>query len=84
MHIAGNGNILTTILNTSLSLSLSFSLSFRYSDVRVHAVAFTLPEFWADNAHVWFAQTEAPFAVKNFLCSLTKFYYVLCCCSGPC
>ena len=28
----------------------------------LHAVALKLPEFWADNAHVWFAQTEAQFA----------------------
>ena len=41
----------------------------------VHAVALKLPEFWADNACVWFAQTEAQFAVRNLTCSLTKFYY---------
>ena len=36
----------------------------------VHAVAFKLPEFWADKAHVWFAQKEAQFAVRNLTCSL--------------
>ena len=41
----------------------------------VHAVAIKLPEFWADNARVWFAQTEAQFATKGITCSETKFYY---------
>ena len=43
----------------------------------VHAVALKLPEFWADNTSVWFAQTEAQFAVRNLTCSLTKFYYCI-------
>ena len=41
----------------------------------IHAVALKLPKFWADNAGVWFAQTEAQFAVKGVTSSLTKFYY---------
>ena len=41
----------------------------------MHAEALKLPEFWSDNAHEWFAQTEAHFAVRNLNCSLTKFYY---------
>ena len=41
----------------------------------MHAVAPKLPEFWADNMCVWFAQTEAQFATKYITCSKTKFYY---------
>ena len=41
----------------------------------VHAVALKLPEFWADNAHVWFVQTEVQFAIKAITYSSTKFYY---------
>ena len=45
------------------------------ADFVVHAVALKLPEFWADNAQVWFAQTETQFAIKGVTSSLTKFYY---------
>ena len=41
----------------------------------MHAVAHKLPEFWADNESVWFAQTEAQFATKCITCSENKFYY---------
>ena len=41
----------------------------------IHAVALKLPKFWADKAWLWFAQTEAQFAVRGLTCSLTKFYY---------
>ena len=41
----------------------------------LHAVAIKFPEFWADNAHLWFAQTKSQFAVRILTCSLTKFYY---------
>ena len=34
----------------------------------INAVAAKLPEFWADNARIWFA-------VQGFTSSLTKFYY---------
>ena len=54
------------------SASASSSASDRHS---VNAVALKLPEFWADSAGVWFAQTEAQFAVRSRTCSLTKFYY---------
>ena len=67
VHNAGNRSILATGLSFSLK-----SASDRHS---VHAVALKLPEFWAGNARVWFAQTEAPFAIRNLTCSLTKFYY---------
>ena len=67
MHNAGNGNILSTVLNIASTLA---------SDrLGVHAVALKLPEFWADNARIWFAQTEAQFGVRNLTCSLTEFYY---------
>ena len=52
--------------------SASNSASDRHS---VHDVALKLSEFWADNAHVCFAQTEAQFAVRNITSSLTKIYY---------
>ena len=45
------------------------------ADFGIHAGALKLTEFWADNACVWFAQTEAQFAVKGITSSLTKFYY---------
>ena len=41
----------------------------------MHDVALKLLEFWADNTCVWFAQTEAQFAIKAITCGLTKFYY---------
>ena len=43
----------------------------------IHAVALKLPKFWADKAWLWFAQTEAQFAVRGLTCSLTKFYYCI-------
>ena len=54
------------------SASASSSASDRHS---LHAVALKLPEFWADNKCVWFAQTDAQFAFKGLSCSLTKFYF---------
>ena len=41
----------------------------------INAVSIKLPEFWTDNAMVWFAQTVAQFAVRGMTTSLTKFYY---------
>ena len=58
----------------SASAPASNSASDRHS---VHAVALKLPNFWADNACVWFAQTEAQFATKDITCSKTKFYYCI-------
>ena len=43
----------------------------------INAVTVKIPEFWADNARVWFAQTEAQFAVRGVTSSLTKFYYCM-------
>ena len=60
-----------SILATGLA-SASNSASDRHN---VHAVVLKLPEFWADNARVWFAQKEAQFSVRNLTCSLTKFNY---------
>ena len=61
-----------TTHSSSPSAPASDSASDRH---RVHAVALKLPEFWADNAHVWFAQTEAQFATKGITCRETKFYF---------
>ena len=41
----------------------------------LNAVAVKLPEYWVNNTRVWFAQTEAQFAVWGITTSLTKFYY---------
>ena len=41
----------------------------------VNTVTIKLLEFWTDNACVWFAQTEALFAIRGVTSSLTKFYY---------
>ena len=69
MHKSDNTFALTTT-----SDSASPSASDRHG---VHAVALKLPEFWADNPGVWFAQMEAQFAIKAITCSCTKFYYCL-------
>ena len=45
----------------------------------INTFAVKLPEFWADSAGVYFAQTVAQFAVQGVTSSLTKFYY----CGGP-
>ena len=60
---------------TSLPPASASALSSASDRHSVHAVALKLPEFWADNARVWFAQTEAQFATKGITCSKTKFYY---------
>ena len=41
----------------------------------INTVAVKLPEFWTDNAQVWFAQAEAQFAIRNVSSSVTKSYY---------
>lgn len=43
----------------------------------LNAVAVKLPDFWPEQAAVWFAQTEAQFAIKNITQQGTKFYYVV-------
>ena len=62
----------TRSFSPSASAPASNSASDRHC---VHAVALKLPEFWADNAGVWFAQSEAQFATKGITCSETKFCY---------
>jgi len=42
-----------------------------------HAVSLKLPEFWKTQASVWFAQTEAQFALKDITADATKYYYVV-------
>ena len=57
----------SALSSTPASASASARLS-------IHAVALMqAPQIWADNARVWFAQTEAQFAVRGLTCSLTKF-----------
>ena len=41
----------------------------------LNTMAIKLPEFWADNTMVWFAQTEAQFVFWGITPSLTKLYY---------
>ena len=36
-----------------------------------------LPTFWPDMAEVWFAQTDAQFAIWNVTVSKTKFYHAV-------
>ena len=55
--------------------SLASASALASADFGDHTVALKLSEFWAENAQVWFAQTEAKFAVKGVTFSLTKFYH---------
>ena len=41
------------------------------------AVSLKLPTFWAEQPDVWFAQTEAQFALRNITADNTKYYYVI-------
>ena len=45
----------------------------------VTSVALKLPPFWPEQPTrpMWFAQTEAQFAIKNISVELTKFYHVV-------
>ena len=43
----------------------------------VTSVALKLPPFWPEQPTVWFAQTEAQFAIENIIVELTKFYHVV-------
>ena len=63
------------VTETSSAPSLTPASASASARLFIHAVALKLPEFWADNELVWFAQTEAQFAVRGLTCSLTKFYY---------
>ena len=49
----------------------------------VASVALKLPQFWPEQPNIWFAQTEAQFAVKNITVELTKFYHVVTALDGP-
>ena len=62
----------TEISSAPSSTPASASVSARLD---INAVILKLPEFWADNPVVWFAQPEARFAVRGLTCILTKFYY---------
>ena len=43
----------------------------------VTSVAPKLPHFWPEQPTIWFAQTEAQFAIKTKGVELTKFYHVV-------
>ena len=43
----------------------------------INTVSLKLPAFWPEEVEVWFAQTEAQFAIKRIMDSRTKFYYVV-------
>ena len=49
----------------------------------VASVALKLPQFWPEQPTIWFAQTEAQFAIKNITVELTKFYHVVTALDGP-
>ena len=42
-----------------------------------NAVSLKLPPFWAVEPQIWFAQTEAQFALRNIVTDDTKYFYVL-------
>ena len=43
----------------------------------VTSVALKLPPFWTEQPTIWFAHTEAQFAIQNISVELTKFYHVV-------
>ena len=47
------------------------------SSTTVTSVGLKLPPFWPEQPTIWFAQTEAQFAIKNISVELTKFYHVV-------
>ena len=34
--------------------------------------ALSRPQFWADRAKIWFAQTESQFVIRNITAEITK------------
>ena len=46
-------------------------------EVASSAAHLKLPTFWPDAAEVWFAQTDAQFAIRNISSSKTKFYHAV-------
>lgn len=42
-----------------------------------NAVSLKLPEFWEQQATVWFAQAEAQFALRDITADDTRYYYVV-------
>ena len=42
----------------------------------VNAVSLKLPEFWPDQALVWFTQAESQFTLRGVVAEQTRFHYV--------
>ena len=42
-----------------------------------NAVSLKLPQFWAAEPQIWFAQAEAQFALRKIVSDDTKYYYIL-------
>ena len=38
--------------------------------------ALSRPQFWADRAKIWFAQTESQFVIRNITAEITKYYHL--------
>ena len=47
------------------------------SDNSVAAVSLKLPTFWTQQPSIWFAQTEAQFAIRKIVTEETKYYHVV-------
>ena len=47
------------------------------STTKIQAVAVKLPEFWTDDAEIWFLRAEAQFRYKSIIIDQTKFDYII-------
>ena len=47
------------------------------SQLGVSAVTVKLPEWWPDNARIWFVQAEAQFCLRKITDQQTKFWHVV-------
>ena len=46
-------------------------------ETQQHAISVKLPEFWTRHPRVWFQQTEAQFALRQFTADNTKYFYLV-------